>query len=114
MSQQESSGDKSVEQTIAELKQQHGELLVIQGPAFGTLAFKMPCDADYARYVDEISGQGANKYAAAKQLAMSSRVYPDPDGIAAAFSKKPALPTVIANGLRKMAGGDLEAQILGN
>lgn len=99
---------------IAELREKHGELLVIDNPKVGLFAFAKPSDANYSRFFDKVNKGEESRYSAAKELARCSVVHPGVDEFDTLIARFPAVVNKLADGLSKLAGSTIEFDILGN
>jgi len=101
-------------ETVARLKSEHGNELVLALGPHGPLVFKKPSAPVWARFQNDSNDDKSTPNGVLKQLAMSCLVYPcdedtrrpDQAALATAFTDKPGLPAVIAAALSELAGVD--------
>jgi hypothetical protein len=92
-------------ETIAGLKQKHGDALIsATAPSGAVLVFKKPSKEVWAYYQNGLTGDKATQNTCFLRLSMDCVVLPPPQEAAVVFTEFPAMPTVIAKELAKIAG----------
>lgn len=92
-------------ETIAGLKQKHGETLIsVETPDKRLLVFKRPSKEIWAYYQDGLTRDKVTKSACFLRLSMDCVVLPPPQETAVIFGEFPGMPTAIAGELSKLAG----------
>lgn len=92
-------------ETIAGLKQKHGETLIsATAPSGVTMVFKKPSKEVWAYYQNGLTGDKATKNACFLRLSMDCVVLPPQQEASVVFTEFPGMPTAIAKELSELAG----------
>ncbi|MBA2724287.1 MAG: hypothetical protein H0U56_15645 [Methylibium sp.] len=102
---------KLTDELEAQLRSQHGDLVIARTPKHGDLAFKCPTDTDHEEFQEAVTKAKTHKSAAVRQYVLSCLVFPKREEAAEVFSKLPALPPTLADKLSDLAGADIELNV---
>lgn len=93
------------EETIASLKQKHGDTLIaVNAPSGVQMVFKKPTKEVWARFQDGLSREKVSRSVALRCLGLDCVVVPSQQEAAALFDEFPGMPGTLSVKLAELAG----------
>jgi hypothetical protein len=99
------------DQTIADLKEKHGEIYLVEVGEDTEMIFKRPSEAEYKRFMTESADQDPQRrISASTAFVRANLLYPDKDVYRAYVTQYPAAVDRIFAELFRIIGADLQVR----